>query len=391
MKGVFKCLIPSCITVVLLSGCWDELSIEERNFSTGTAIDLVDEENREDSTISLTHQFVVPSGVGTPEGGAEEDVAYDNVTAEGKNPSAISQHIASMTSRFPSYSHLSTLIFSEELAEEENAIAELADMFLRNTQMRRSMRVFIADGEAKDMLEIDENPETLPTQYIRRNSERNENNMETIDTLELGTMQRYLMEENSYVLPYLKLHDGKLHSKKAAVFHGTDNKLTGTLNGRETKGYNLATQSDKEGTVNMKVNGDPMVFEMGQTKNNLTVDVDDPQNIEASIQVDVEGFLEEMFGSKSLLEDDYLTEIGDAAADKMETLIKETIEKSQDVLQTDILGVSEKLKEKHYNVWKKIHDDWEDGEHLFDDVTFHVNVDVRLEDISSSDRTKRIE
>lgn len=388
-KRLVSCLMVYGLVIFFMTGCWDEMNIEERNFVVGSALDVADKKERQDMTISLTDQFVIPGGIGPPEGGESADKTYTNETAKGKNPQVLSHYIASGTSRKPSYQHLKILVFSEELAKQPNMIPKLSDMFMRDVDMRRGVKVFIAEDKAKDILEMEQDTEQTPTRFVNMLFEKNDGSIETINSLRIGILQEFLLRENSYVLPRLTLENEELNTNSAAVFHGPDNKLVGSLNARETKGYNLATQTTKEGMVEMNVDDERMVYKIADTRSKMTLNVDDPHHVEAYIDVKAEGFLGEMFGSESVINANYLKKIGNKAADKMEKLIKETIKKSQEELHADILGVGGEMKRKHYNVWKKLHNDWEGGENYFDNVTFHVKVDAKMIDVGSTDRTKQ--
>jgi len=262
-------------------------------------------------------------------------------------------------------------------------------MFIRDVDMRRGIRVFIAEGKAKDILEMKTDMEKTPTRFVNMLFQHNNKSIETIDSLRIGKLQGLMLKENSYVIPRLKLEKGELHTNSAAVIHGPDNKLVGRLSANETKGYNLATKKVREGMIEMNVNGDRMTFKIDDTRSKMTLNVDDPHHVEAYIDVKADGFLGDMFGSETMLNSNHLEEIGEKAADKMEMLIKQTIKKSQKELHADIFGVGEAIKRKHYKVWKKIHKDWERGENYFDRVTFHVNVEARMVDIGAIDKTKR--
>lgn len=381
-----------CFMILSLTGCWDEMNIEERNFVAGSALDLADGKKDHDITVSLTNQFVVPSGIGSPEGGKQSDKAFTNETTEGETLQIISHNLGTRTSRFPSYQHLKVLIFSEELAKEENMISKLSDMFIRDVDMRRAIKVFVSDGKAKEILNMKQDMEDTPAKFIDMLFERNNKDIETMDILRIGTMQEYQLEENSYLIPRVKLENGELHTDTAAVFHGPDDKLVGNLNARETKGYNFATKHNNEGAVEMNVDGNPMTYKLARSNSKIKVDVDEQHlhNIDAYIHVKAEGFLGEMYGDETVFKEDSIKKIQKEAGKSIERLIKETIEKSQKELHADILGVGQMIKRKHYPIWKRIHKDWENGEQYFDDVTFHVKVEANMKDVGTSDRTKKI-
>lgn len=388
-----KTLVITGVLVMSLSGCWDEHDVEDRNFVVGSAIDLskgTRESSRGDENdIQLTNQFIDPGAVGTPEDEGEDKDKFRNVSVDGENSAVLSQNVETMTSRLPFYGHSQILILSDDLAKKANYTSNVVDQFLRDIEIRRALKVFVADGKAKDMLQ--ENPmlEDTPSQSIDHLIEKTHNNIESVDGTRIGTLQSHLLGQASYVIPMLTKEDDDVQSQSGAVFHGPDNKMVGHLNEDETKGYNLAKEKNRHGMFNMTIGDDVMVFQIDRTTPKLSVDVTDPERVDATIHVNAQGFIAEMFGSESLLTDNKLDKIGNQAAKKIEKLIKQTITKSQSELHADILGVGDEIQRKHYGTWKKIRGDWEAGENYFDNTNFHVKAHVRLKDVGSTDRTKK--
>lgn len=375
--------------LALLSGCWDELNIEERGFILGTAVDLEEsEQESERYRVALTNEFVVPRGIGSPGEGPGDVDAYNNVTVQGESIANLTRKMTTMTSRKPFYGHLKVLIFSKELAEKENLIASIADLFLRNIEMRRSIKVVIADGKAKDVLDVNEITEKIPANFINMTLERNTKTLEVVEAARLGTLQSYLLDESSYALPLLKAEEGKLYTGGAAVFKGEENKLVGTLNKKEIEGYNLITEENKGGTIKVTVDDNLKVVGIDESKSSMNVDVDDPRHVKVNINIMVEGFLAEMFGSRSILKDERLDKIGDKVDEKVKKLVKETIKKAQNELHTDFLGIGTLIKQKHYDVWEEIRDNWEEGEKYFENATFDISVNTDVETTGATDRAK---
>lgn len=388
MKPSYKYLILCSIMIGLLTGCWDELNIEERGFVLGTAIDLDSDQNGEKPIVAMTNQFVVPSGIGSPGQGSGDVKAYNNITVKGVSITNIRRNMGTMTSRHPFYGHLKVLIFSRELAEKKNLIGSIADLFIRNTDMRRSMKVVIADGEAKNLLDLQQITEKTPANFLNMTMERNTKTMESIDIVRLGTLQSYLLDKTSYVLPLIKQKGDEIQTEGAGVFNGEKNKMIGMLNKKEIEGYNLITQKNKDGTIKIGIDGNLMAFQVDLTKSSIQVNVDNPKHPKVSIHIKAEGYLAEMFGSRSLLKDHYLLKINKKVQEKIKKRVYGTIEKSQKELNADILGVGEHIKHKHYDTWKELQDDWEKGEKYFQNATFDVSVEAQVEDTGATDRAK---
>src|SRR5699024_3265219 len=114
------------------------------------------------------------------------------------------------------------------------------------------------------------------------------------------------LDEKSYVLPLIKNENEKLHTEGAAVFNGKEDKLIGTLSKKEVEGFNLITQRNKDGTIKVVVDDNLKMFQLNMSQGSIHVNVDDPRHIKVDIHIKAEGYLAEMFGSRSLLKDDRL-------------------------------------------------------------------------------------
>ena len=79
--------------------------------------------------------------------------------------------------RITNVTHLNVVLFSEDVAKEEHLFAELMDIFLREKEMLRSVKVAIAKGQAGDFLNILSENEKIPGQYISKLLE-NKSNLE---------------------------------------------------------------------------------------------------------------------------------------------------------------------------------------------------------------------
>src|SRR5699024_7352547 len=94
-----------CFCLLLLSGCWDVVNIEERGFVIGTAIDTEgDDDNK--SNFSVTNQLVVPAGMISPQqemGEGEE--AFVNYTRDSNSTDEMIENVAWRASKSHYYEH----------------------------------------------------------------------------------------------------------------------------------------------------------------------------------------------------------------------------------------------------------------------------------------------
>src|SRR5699024_268208 len=156
---------------ILLTGCWDQINIEERGFVIGTAVDKADDNSDENKKLALTNQIVSPAELGTPTEGGSDKLPYINLNASGESIFAINRKMLKETSRPPFYEQLRLLVISEEVALDGDLFASMLDLFIRDQEMRRIIKVIIVEDKAKDVLEVDPKPEKLPVVHVDMTTE----------------------------------------------------------------------------------------------------------------------------------------------------------------------------------------------------------------------------
>lgn len=388
VKRFFLLFIMYGTVVFFLSGCWDMVNIEDRGFVIGTAIDMVDEQKEGNYTVSITDQFVNPAGYGTPAQGAGQKEAFKNKTVNGVSIFMIDRDMTTRIARSPYFEHLKMVVVSEEVARIPDFFASIMDNFIRYQQMRRGIKILISDGKAKNILQMDPALEKTPVKFINSTIDNSFKNLEVIKPVEIGELHGALLNQASYVLPIIKTKDDGIHYDGVAVFHGKDNHMVGKLDGEETKGLNFITSKAQGGGIDFEIDDHLMMLEIENLKSKTKIDMKDPRNPLITVDIKAEGEIAEMFGHQSLLDHKYLKEIEKKAEEKIEQLTNNTIKKAQQELKTDIFGFYKVLKQRHYDAWQKVKNDWEMGENHFAKSNVDVKVNVYVRGIGASDRAK---
>lgn len=373
--------------LIVLAGCWDQTNIEEHGFVIGTAVDFADDDTGE-KTLAMTNQIVSPGDLGTPENGSSDQPPYINLTTTGKSLFDISRNMLKEISRAPYYEHLRFVIVSEEVARDPEVFASIMDVFIRNRQMRRGIKVVIAEGEAKNILEINPKPEKLPVMYVDMITDNAYAAMDMIEPVRLGKLHSYLLNESSYVLPRIRVHEDHVDYNKVVVFNGKKDQMVGDLNDLETIGMHLIKGDMNGGIIKFKLENHTMVFEIERLKSGIKIDPQHPEDMDISVNIKTEGNLAEMYGSKTLLEPSYLADIEEEVGKQIEDYANRAINKAQQDYELDVLGIDETLKVKHPKIWKKVKSNWENGENYFASSRIHVSVDVNIRETGATDRAK---
>ena len=407
-KKVFILLL---LSPLLLAACWDKVEVEERGFVSGIAIDLSnspskmyvneqgqkqevsetkmqqddneavnenDDESKKDK-FKLTQQLIVPSGLAQAQNSGGNTVpAFRNLSQTGNTIIEMNRDMIKQAGRITNVTHLNVVLFSEAVAQEEGVFADLMDIFLREKEMLRSVKVAIAKEHAGDYLYILPENEKIPGMYISKLLE-NKSNLEIAQPLTVGDIQALLLSQKSFAIPLLNIKDTKtINYTGLSIYNGNKNKLVGMLTGDQAKGVNIIKAKDQTGTLNIQYNHHDVTFEVLTVNSDISLKNDDKNQLEFHIKIDVEAGIAEQYGALDIMDDKHYKELKKALEKEITEITTQSVSILQKDLQTDLLGLNTHLSEYHYPLWTKIKDDWEGGQHYFakSDVNLDVNVTI---------------
>ena len=163
MKKIL-CML-SLVGVILLSGCWDRVEINDLAIVTAAAIDETD-----DNQIELSLQVFIPkalgSGGGQGGGGGGGGGPVTLVRShKGINMSDAMSKLQSGIPRKIFWGQCKVFIFGEKLAKK--GIQKEIDFILRHPQTRERSYLFVSEGKAKSVLEFQPTLERYSAESIR--------------------------------------------------------------------------------------------------------------------------------------------------------------------------------------------------------------------------------
>lgn len=365
-----KCKILVVFLILLLcSGCWDAIEIEQRGFVIGAGIDL-DEENSK-MPLKLTQQFVVPSAIGM---NADSDPAFQNIVSSGNTMFETVRRVAARTSRSPFYEHIKLIVFSEQVAKSDY-FPDVLDYFLRYPEMRRGTQVMITPENALDILEVRPANEKLPTMYIQSISKNNYKNARMIPPTRIGDLHEKLLDHESFMVQMIqKINDEEVKIAGHAVINGSSDKLVGFIGEEATEGVNFITGEIEGGLLEAKVDDEVVVYEMEKVQSEISPIFNSPDDITFKVNIKTSGSIPETYKTFDLLNDEELDHTEQAIEKRIDEFTNIAIKKVQQELQTDIFKFGETLSVKYPDEWEKIKDKWDYGENCFKEAKIEVTV-----------------
>lgn len=391
------------LMLILLSGCWDQIQIEERGFVVGVAIDVPRtneaEKNAEKEAPGkpegqqrylLTQQRVVPASmtIGSQRGRSQgsKGKAFYNIASEGDSLFEASREIATRSSRAPFYQHLKVLVVSEAIAKSTNGFANSIDFFLRDPDLRRTSKILISKGEAKKILDMNPPTEKLPALYLHSLSKNIQKNARMLPEVTLGDIHRQLINQSGYVIPRVTPAKNEVKLAGTAVFNPR-NRLVGFLGEEETEGLNFLTGELKGGLLKAKMDQDLIMMNVHTATLRIDADVRDPHQLSFTFNILCEGVIPESHGSFNFMNDVNLHRLQHAFAQEIVRLSQDTISKVQKQMKVDVLRLDSHLNQNYHDFWNTIKADWHSGERLFEKSNISVEARVFIRNIGEVNRS----
>ncbi|MBM6619609.1 Ger(x)C family spore germination protein [Bacillus suaedaesalsae] len=153
-----------CISLILLTGCWDRTEVNDMAFVTATGFDKADE-----NSFRISVQVPLPSamgGSGSSGGGGGTTGGPSYVDSElGRNIRESNDHLQQRMSRKLFFGHRRILVFGEAMAR--GGFEKSLQLVLEQPQSRLSTYVLVTEGKAVDILTASPHLEKLSSEAMR--------------------------------------------------------------------------------------------------------------------------------------------------------------------------------------------------------------------------------
>jgi spore germination protein len=390
-----KILMVHFFLLFLLTGCWDHTEIENIGFVMGIAIDPVKEEEEKEEKVEkeseqqigkhlheqmfrLTFQLAIPKGLDQSGGEGGGTKTHHNITSTGMTNFKIYRNVSSRSSRRLNAEHLKVIIINEKLARE-GMLEHLTDFYLRDHEMRRRTYILVSKGDARDVLENSIPLENMTALYIRETSDNYNAVLQMPKYLEMGDLSTYIIKKQSFVVPRVISGEKDLKIAGGAIFDGKSNKMIGWLGEEETQGYNLIIGEAKNGVLEVEFENEAsFVFESFSMNSSINYVRKEEKNV-----FDVEIRLEGTFGENWIHRIDIndqktLQKLEDAVEKKIKEQATSVIQKMQNEFYADIFEFGKQVKQKEYQYWQKIKNDWDGKDGKFQSAEINVTAKVEI-------------
>ena len=368
MKTIFQRIatILICISLVFLTGCWDQKIYEHIGFILQMGLEL-DEEGKLAYTVSVP---VVGPDI---QGKVEVLSTSKNLLRESR------ERVRHVSGKVVEGGKVQHLYFSEQLAQR--GISEFMEIFLRHTENPLLANVIVVDGSPKEMMEFaaEFKDKPRPTSYVNEllvNARQNSYIPET--RIYDFTIMDYSKTIDP-ITPMVRYNKKEIEIAGSALFSG--DKMVGKINTAETGMLHALMGVDRRiqymyhkedpGQDPSRVkSGAAMLIKGIKRKLKINLEGEAPQ---IDIKLELKASLDEFNEAHNLDNREAKKKFEETVAQA----IREDCLKVLDYIQkigSDPLGIGEMVRSKHNAYWKSI--EWKE---VYKEATFNVNVKLTFE------------
>jgi len=372
---------------MLLSGCWDRVEIDRRNFISTIAIDPGEDIYKENQVksikpeepfaerqlkkINVTYGFPDMSMIGVGKGGSPQE-KYINTQAYSMED-AYSEAMAK-SSRDIYMGHTKLLILSSDILKHKDTVKEIVDYLERNPSLSRMMQVIVSDGKAEDYVKFKPTTENSAQYYIAGlmdNSKRNSRIM----SMTLNELLILLSENGNALLPRISMDKGKNELMLSGAAIIKDYEIKGYFTPLELMDIQLLNGKFIAGKKVIYINGHPIDFIIDGYDREMEV-VEEGDKLAINVKLRLEGQLGEYYVGEKMLDKDELQKLQNDFNNSISLECEKVMAISISEFGIDPFGVREYVQKFKPSLWNKIEKDW-NGKYKNATINVTVNTEMR--------------
>ncbi|MGI6113238.1 MAG: Ger(x)C family spore germination protein [Mahellales bacterium] len=362
--------------VIMLTGCWDKIEIENRAFVQVITLDKIPEEERTDENSRYLVSFVFPRtaalvGQGGESGGSGGDASI-TISTTGRTLTQCAYLLSSRLERTLYFNQARIMLFGRELMEDRQLVRETVDKLARDHELNRRMYVGVVDGLARDVLTIKPKVDRLIVGYLTRLFE-NEMGSSRIRIMEARKFLSAMREGGDLIMPKITPYKDEVKIAGGAVIK--DHKFLTWLGEEESIISTLLEGEFKKDSLSVLYKGVPVSYNAFHAERKIKYEGIENGRLKFTIGVDIEGDLEEVILGTELFDSKVIAQIEGLINKEIEKRCRDILDKYQCQYKMDGIRLNEFLYKYHPKVWKGVEDDWEQ---VYCDALITVESDAKV-------------
>lgn len=355
-----KIIIITLLTSLTLTGCWDSVEINKREYIYALGIDK--------NPHNLTFTSEIPK---INEGSEEQRLIYTRDSTDFADFYATSylHSEKAISDRL-----MQVIVLGEDVARDSETVKRIFDEIQRSPQINRRVKICIAKGKAQDIIntEIPNNPivgRYLSDMLVKLKRE----SYQDIYTFDEAILN--LGKTGNAMIPVVEINDKSLKIERAAVIK--EYELKGFLEPEEVSTIMVLLNPDKARIPNININVEGTNISLGAVDISMTKDTnlkDEKLGVDyyITMYLYVDSFI---IGSNKLEDQEYLNKIKDEAGKSFLAVAEKTIDKLQHTYRADLLKIKDDLYKYHKKDYEKIMDNYDE---VFEAAAINIHLDMKI-------------
>lgn len=381
MKNSIK-LICIIMSAILLTGCWDNVELNERHVVLELAIDRDGSQNEEgDGSAEERKNYIVTYAIPDIAKLSGNESLSENIktTFQVEAPTIFKsiEEIQKKTQNTITFSHTKAILFGEELMQNKDLFRTAVDSLVRNNEISRGVYMLAVKGKAGDITKAENYQNPIVGLYVMKYFNNKERGTGYTRQQLLGNMVKELGEVNVTIMPQISNNkeESTLEIEGAAVIK--DYALIGWLNKEEVRGKNFVDSEIKDIPIVIQNNGEYLSYQLKQEKCNILFN-EQNDSLKVSLLIETEGDIGEYISNDRnyIFDEKQLAQINDLIEKEIEREVNVTIKKSREI-NTDFLGIGLQLYRKQPKLWEKYKYIWENEVYNKLSIEVHVQNDIK--------------
>ncbi|OQB23351.1 MAG: Spore germination protein B3 precursor [Firmicutes bacterium ADurb.Bin182] len=262
------------------------------------------------------------------------------------------------------FGNIESLIVSHQIAEEENGLSKVTDLFLRGTEVRETINIIISQEKtAAEILKAKPiNTSFISTEAADIISEDAETTAKSYNIQLYNAYNTTLAEGQELVIPVISCtvnnEEPAVQTNGVAVFK--DERLKGYLSPDETKYFLFVMDEIKGGLLVFKTKEDvsvTMEVYRSSTKRSYTYE---NGRFKYTIEPKTKVFVTELSDRVNMINVAVKERVIADAEEFLSNNISAVVRKAQTVFRSDIFGFGGMINKKEPKLWRTISKDWDD-------------------------------
>lgn len=384
------------ILALVVNGCWDLREIEDRGYILGVGLDSYNQLKGEmkpeeflpnkrvkpkfvfTAQIPIWKKGQMATGGGGAGGSQGQKGATWNISVVGSSLMEMNRELATRVSYPPFYEDLEVLVLSREVARE--GMYSWMDWFIRDNEIRRTVRVFVTPGHARKVLETSPEIESYSSPYLKELSGNIHRTGHIMSAVPIGDISTYRYSGLDFLLPEVKKIGREL--KDAGSIIMKDGHMVGALGEQETQAANMILNKYQGGVNSFYCRKHPQCvvsIEVTKVMTKITPRIEG-NRVTFDVKVKATGTISEVdcfnFHDEGSLS--FIKRAEQEANKRIQEDVVSTLNKLQDK-RADAVHLISSLKTNNYRDWKRLKKDW--GDQGFQQARFKVSVTSEIKTV----------